>query len=116
MSEAELLPTNLSIDSELVHGINDAQQGVNGLGFLANHSLVDIEIDVVMVEIGLHLLAIQIEDVHVHDSQATTPSFVAVGKISLAGVKDAVDEGKVIFNLLVALDVKAIGGSGNSSG
>ena len=57
----------LSIDSKLRHRINDAQEGVNGFGLFPNHGLVDVEIDLVMVEIRLHPLAIDVEDVGVHD-------------------------------------------------
>jgi hypothetical protein len=69
----------------------------------------------IVIEIGLHLLAVQIEDVHVHDSQTTTPSFVAVSKILVTGIEDVVNEGKVIFDLLVTLDVEALWGLGNRS-
>ena len=76
---------------------------------------MDVEIDIVVVEISLHLLAIQIEDVQIHNGQATSPSLVAVGECLVAPVEDAIDEGKVVFDFLITLDMEAIGRLGNGS-
>lgn len=59
--------TNLSEDTELVHGIDNTQESVNGFGLLSNHGLVDVQVDLVMIEVSLHLLAIDVEDIRVHD-------------------------------------------------
>ena len=61
-----------------------------------------------MVEVRLHLLAVDIVDVQVHNSKAAAPTLVAVGKLRIGGVEDAIHEGEVIFDLLVTLDVKAV--------
>lgn len=66
---------------------------------------------VVVVEVGLHVFAIDIVDVQVHNGEATAPSLVAVGKLRVGGVEDAIHEGEVIFDLLVTLDVEAVSSS-----
>lgn len=66
-----------------------------------------IKLDVVMIEIFLHLLTIDIEDIQVHDSQAASPSLIQISKIAVIWVEDAIEEGEVIFDLLVAFNVKA---------
>lgn len=105
--------THLSEDSELVHGVNNGQEGVDRLGLLSNHCLVHIELNVVMVEVALHGLAVKIEDIGVHDSQTTTPLLVAVRKVAACRIKDIVNEGEVVFNLLVALNVEALASLGD---
>ena len=94
-------------DSKLGHGINDAQESVDGLCFLADHRLVDVKLDLVMVEISLHLLAIDVEDIVVHDGKAAAPSLVAGRQLAAPGIKDPINEGEIIFDLLVALNVEA---------
>lgn len=75
---------------------------------------MNIKINAIMVEILLHLFTIDSEDIHVHNSQTTTPSLVAVSKVAVAGVEDAIKEGEVVFNLLIALYVEASFGLRNS--
>jgi hypothetical protein len=58
----------LADDSELIHGIHDAEERVDGLGLLADHGFVDLQLEPVVVEVLLHLLAIDVEDVQVHHS------------------------------------------------
>jgi hypothetical protein len=110
-----LLAAYLSVDAELVHRVYNTEQSLDGLGLLANHCLVNVQVNVVVVEVGLHLLAVEVKDVHVHDGQATAPSLVAVGKVLVASIEDVVDEGEVIFDLLVARDMKAGGCLDNGS-
>lgn len=69
---------------------------------------MDVELDLVVVKVLLHRLAIDVENVHVHDGQAATPLLVAVGEIGSAGVEDIVDEGEVVLDLLVTFDVEAV--------
>ena len=96
----------LAVDTELVHRVNDAQEGVNGLGLLANHGLVDGKLELVVVEVLLDLVSVDIEDVGVHDSQDSAPTLVAVGELAVLGAEDTVKELEVIFDLLVARDVE----------
>ena len=105
----------LADDTEVGHRVNDAEKSLNRLGLLTNHGLVNGQRQVVVVEVCLHLLAVDVEDVQVHDSKGTAPSLVAVGKLRVGGVENAVHEGEVIFDLLVTLDVEAGLGLGNGS-
>jgi hypothetical protein len=57
----------LSDDTKLGHGVDNAQHCVHGFGLLSNHGLVDLESNAVMVKVVLQLLAIEVEDVKVHD-------------------------------------------------
>ena len=68
-----------------------------------------------MVEVLLHLLAIDVEDVQVHDSKAATPALIAAGKVVVLGVEHSIEEGEVILDLLVSLDVEAVLGLDNGS-
>lgn len=76
---------------------------------------MDLKLNLVVVEVALHLLAVDIEDVGVHNRESSPPSFVALCKIRLAWVKDAVNESKIVFDLFVALDMEAIGRFRHSS-
>lgn len=69
---------------------------------------MDAKLDAVVVEVGLHLLAVEVEDVQVHDGEAALPARVAVGQLTVLGVEDAVEELEVIFDLLVAADGEAV--------
>lgn len=93
--------------TELVHRINDTQERIHGLGLLADHGLVNLELEIMVVEVFLHLLAIHVEDVGIHDGQGPAPALVAVGQLAIPLLEDTIEEGKVIFDLLIALDVKA---------
>jgi hypothetical protein len=96
----------LAVDTELVHRVNDAQEGVNGLGLLADHGLVDGKLELVVIEVLLDLVSVDIEDVGVHDGQSSAPTLVAVGELAVLGVEDTVEELEVIFDLLVTRDVE----------
>ena len=74
---------------------------------------MDLEFNVVVVEICLHLLAVQIEHIEVSHGETAAPSFVTVGEVGLRCIEDTVNEGKVVFNLFIPFDVEAIGGLGN---
>jgi len=93
--------------TKLIHGVDNAQVRLDGLGLLADHRLVDLELDLVVVEVLLHLLAVDVEDVQVHDRQAALPSLVVLGELEVALVEDAVHEAEVVLDLLVTLDVEA---------
>ena len=105
--------TNFPVNAKFVHRVDNAQECINALCLFANHCLVNVEINAVMVEVLLHLLSIDIEDVHIHDSQTTTPSRVAVGQFASASIENVVDEGKVVLDLLVPFNVEAIWPFGN---
>lgn len=98
----------LADDTELSHGIHNAQKSVHGLGLLANHGLVDGEWEVVVVKVRLHLLAIDVEDVQIHNSKAAAPALIAAGEVVVLGVKDSIEEREVILDLLITLDVEAV--------
>lgn len=55
--------TNFTIDAKVVHGINNAQEGRHGLGLLSNLGLVDLELDIIVLEVCLHLGAIDVVNV-----------------------------------------------------
>lgn len=106
----------LAVDTKLVHRVNDAQEGVHGLGLLANHGLVDGKLEFVVVEVLLDLVSVDIEDVGVHDGQGSAPALVAVGKLAVLGVKDTVHELEVVLDLLIASDVETSLGFLDGSG
>lgn len=68
---------------------------------------MDDEFDIIMIEISFHLLTIDIVDVQISHSQAALPLLVAMSKLWVFDVKDTVHDGEVIFNLLVAFDMKS---------
>lgn len=105
--------TYLSVNPELGHRIDNAQKSLNALRLLANHRLVNIKLDVVLIKVSLQLLAVDIEDVLVHDSQATAPFTVAVCQLWLGWVENIVDEGEIVLDLLVAFDVETLGRLGD---
>lgn len=98
----------LSVDTKLGHRVHDAQEGLDALGLLANHRLVDAEVDLVVVKVLLHGVAVDVEDVQVHDGQAAAPFGVTVGQVTAADIEDVVDEAEVVLDLLVTLDVEAV--------
>jgi len=98
----------LAENTKLVHGVDDAEERVHGLCLFTNHGLVDLELEVVVVEVLLHLLAVHVEDVGIHDCQGSAPALVAVGKLLVLLVENTVHEDEVIFDLLVTLDVETI--------
>lgn len=99
-----------SVDSEFVHGVDNAEKGLDGLGLLADHGLVNGKLELVVVKVLLHLGAVDVKDVGVHDSQSAAPSLVALGELRVLLVEDTIEEGEVVFDLLVTLDVETIFG------
>lgn len=123
MATIDSLPSNISdqstandedwffsVDSEFVHGVDNAEKGLDGLGLLADHGLVNGKLELVVVKVLLHLGAVDVKDVGVHDSQSAAPSLVALGELRVLLVEDTIEEGEVVFDLLVTLDVETIFG------
>lgn len=73
------------------------------------------EFDSMMLKVLLHLLAIDVVDVLVSDRQTSSPFLVAVGKVPVVYVEDSIDEGEVVFYLLITLDVETSMASGRGS-
>ena len=96
--------------TEFSHRVDDAEKGLHGLGLLADHGLVNLELDVVVVKVVLELLAVDVEDVGVHHGQAAVETEELVCKAVVALVKDVLGEAEVVLDLLVALDVETLGG------
>jgi hypothetical protein len=69
---------------------------------------VNLELNLVVVKVPLHLGPVEVEDVEVHDRQAALPSPVALGELGVLDAEDAVEELKVILDLLVARDGEAL--------
>lgn len=61
-----------------------------------------------MVEVLLHLLAIDVEDVQIHNSKAASPALVALGELGVLSVEYSIEEREVVFDLLVTLDMEAV--------
>jgi len=106
--------TNFAIDSKFGHGIYDTQEGRHGLGLLANLGLVSYEFDSMMFEVILHLLAVNVVNVLIGDGQTSAPLLVAVGEVLVVDIKDSINEGKIVLDLLVALDVETSMAGGGS--
>ena len=96
--------------TEFSHRVDDAEKGLHGLGFLADHGLVNLELDVVVVKVVLELLAVDVENVGVHNGQAAVETEELICKAIVALVKDVLGEAEVVLDLLVALDVETLGG------
>lgn len=99
----------LSVHPKLVHGIDNAHQCLNSLGLFPNHGLVHLELDAVVVAVGLQLPPVEVENVEVHDGQAPLPPIVALGQLAIFDVEDAVEELKVVLDLFVAAHGEAPG-------
>jgi hypothetical protein len=96
--------------TELGHRIDNAEQSLHGLGLLANHGLVHLELNVVVVEVVLQLLAVNVEDVGVHDRQTAVETSELLREAIVALVKDVLGEAEVVLDLLVALNVETVAG------
>jgi len=119
MATIGLLPSNISnqstaddedwffsVNSELVHGVDNTEKGLDGLGFLANHGLVDGKLKLVVVKVLLELSTVNIKDVGIHDGQSAAPSLVALSELRVLLVENTIEEGEVVLDLLVTLDVE----------
>jgi hypothetical protein len=105
-----LLGNSLQRLTELGHRINNAEEGLHGLGLLADHGLVNLQLNVVVVEVVLQLLAVDVVNVGVHDSQAAVETLELLCKTIVVLVKDVLGEAEVVLDLLVALNVETVGG------
>lgn len=94
--------------TKLGHRVDNAEKSLDRLGLLADHGLVDLELDVVVVKVVLELLAIDVEDVGVHHRQTAVEACELVGKAIVALFKDVLCEAEVVFDLLIALDVETV--------
>ena len=88
----------LADDTELGHRVDNAQQCVHGLGLLADHGLVDLQLQLVVVEVLLHLVTVKVVDVQIHDRKSAAPSLVAVGELLVLRVEYAIKECEVVFD------------------
>ena len=98
----------LAIDAKLRHGVHNAQESGNRLCLLTNLGLVHFELEPVVLEIFLDLLSIDIEDIEVCHGQDTAPTLVAVGQLGVLWIENAVKEGEVVRDLLVAINMEAV--------
>ena len=98
----------LSENAKFRHGVDNTQECGNSLCLLANLGLVDLEIDLVVFEVLLDLLAIYIIDIQIRDGQDTLPMLVAVGQLRVLRIEDTVEEGEVVGYLFIAIHVEAI--------
>lgn len=105
----------LADDTKVGHRVDNAQKSVHGLGLLANHGLVDRQGELVVIKVLLHLSAVDVVDVQVHNSKAATPSLVAVCELGVGSVKDAIEEREVVLDLLVTLDMETVLSLGDGS-
>lgn len=101
---------HLSNDAKFGHRVYNAQKGRNGFCLLSDLGLVELESESIVVEILLHLLSIDIEDIQVHHGENTSPAFIAVSQLGVFNVKNTIEKREIIGDLLEAVDVKA--GSG----
>jgi hypothetical protein len=68
---------------------------------------MNLELNPMIIEISLHLLPVYFVDVEVCDSQAPIPSFVTISKVAILDIEDAIDEGEVVFDLLISFNMKS---------
>lgn len=76
---------------------------------------MNLQSQVVVLEVLLHLMAIEIKCILTHDGQATTPSLIEAGHLRALELENAIQEREVMFDLLVILYVKAIRRVGDRS-
>jgi hypothetical protein len=77
---------------------------------------VDGERDAIVVKVLLHLITVEVEDVEVHDSQASSPGGVELVQLRVGGVEDAIEKLKVILDLLITTNSETLGGGLDGSG
>jgi hypothetical protein len=68
---------------------------------------VKLKVDAVVLKVPLHLLAIDIVDVDICYGETSLPALVAVGNVWVVEIKDTIDEGKIVFDLFVSLNMEA---------
>ena len=96
----------LPVDPEFCHGIHDTQERRNGLRLLPDLGLVHLELQSIVLKIPLDLFAIYVVHVQVRDSQDASPMLVAVGQLRVLWIKHAIQEGEIVRNLLVAVNME----------
>ena len=107
--------THLANNAELRHGVADAKEGFDRLGLFADGSLVNLQVQIVVSEILLHLLSVDVVDVLVHDGQYAPPFCIAVCEVAVGFIEDAIHEGEVVLDFLVPLYMKPMLGLGDVS-
>ena len=105
----------LSVDAEFSHGVDDAQECRDSLCLLSNLRFVDLELKAIMLEIFFNLLAIDIVDVQVGYGEDSSPAFIAFGELTVLRVEDSIQEGKVVRNPFIAIDMETILGFNDRS-
>jgi hypothetical protein len=85
-------------DAEVGHGVDNAQQRIHRFGLLSDHGLVDLKLQLVVVEVLLHLFTVQVVDVQVHDRKSAAPALVAVGELLVLRVEHAIEEREVVLD------------------
>jgi hypothetical protein len=68
---------------------------------------VDFEFNAMVLEVCLHLPAIDVVDVQICHSETSLPSLVATSKIGVVNIEDSIHKREVIFDLLVSFNMKA---------
>ena len=69
---------------------------------------MDIKIDVMMVEVLSQLGTIQSVHVLVHHRKTAAPFLVALRQFIVRSAEYIIDEGEIVFDLFVALDMEAV--------
>ena len=106
----------LAVDTKVGHGVDNGKESIHGLGLFTNHGLVDSKRDAIVVKVLLHLVTVEVEDVEVHDSQASSPGGVELVQLGVGGVEDAIEKLKVILDLLITTNSETLGGGLDGSG
>jgi hypothetical protein len=100
--------------SEILERIDDSLGRFQRLAGLFEVERKRGELDLVMAEVGAHLLAVQVEDRLVDHHQAAAVGAVVFGNLGVADREGAVDVDQRIVDLFVGLDVE--GGVRGSEG
>lgn len=98
----------LANDAKLRHGVDDAQKGGNRFRLFPDLRLVHLDLEVVVLEVLLDLCSIYIVYVQIGHGQHSTPALVTRRQLGILGVEDSIEEGEIVRNLLVALDVESV--------
>lgn len=69
---------------------------------------MDLKLQPVVLEVSLDLLAIHIVDIHICDGQHSAPMLVAVSQLGVFRVENSIEEGEVVGDSLVAINMEAI--------
>lgn len=70
---------------------------------------MNLELQAVVLKVLLHLGSIHAVDILVRDCKHSAPLLVAIGQLSVCQIKDAINESEVVGDLLVTLDMEALG-------